>query len=84
MGIDSISKLDTIIEKNKENYFEISYRNFIGFLRTVMLIHDADEYFNKAWRNDWTILDIKDYEYLKVYIDNIDELIHIYDIIIDP
>lgn len=54
-GIDSLDKLDKLID---ENFLDLlnkytNTRTAAGFLRRAMMYHDVDKYFTKAWRKHW-------------------------------
>jgi hypothetical protein len=64
MGIDSLAKLETIIPKDFVKKAPSSYAhsieqgsNFIGVVRDILLIYDADAYFRKAWKHRWKGID---------------------------
>ncbi|WP_170965439.1 hypothetical protein, partial [Bacillus cereus] len=56
-GITRISDLDILINKN--NMIEIvkqkknTYKTFAGALRQLMIMEDAEKYFEKAYQGDW-------------------------------
>ncbi len=62
MGIETLDKLENIIP---EDYIEKRLRvrarwfdeSFVGEIRNILLIHDAERYFAKAWRGAWHGLD---------------------------
>lgn len=58
-GIDVIEDLDKLIDKSPSDFF-IDSRNFMGYLRELMMLNDADKYFKFAWNNNW-ISDSKDH-----------------------
>lgn len=61
MGINSLEKLDAIFPKDFAKkvgsfYSQFERTTFLGLLRYVLMIHDADTYFKKAWKTRWTAL----------------------------
>lgn len=57
MGIDNLETLDRMFPKDYERKARTAYVkgkiNFTGILVDVLLIHDADAYFKKAWNDNW-------------------------------
>lgn len=55
MGINKLKELDEIIPKDYEaKSLEFKcFENVVGNLRNIMIIYNAKEYFEKAWREAW-------------------------------
>jgi ppGpp synthetase/RelA/SpoT-type nucleotidyltranferase len=57
-GISTLAELDTIVPTELPSQPHLlAGTNFIGLLRDLMIIRDADRYFATAWRHDWTAVD---------------------------
>lgn len=59
MGIDTLEQLENVIPKDfneaeKKNLSEDNPNSFLGILRGIMIIHDPETYFRKAWREGWS------------------------------
>ncbi|EJS13675.1 MULTISPECIES: GTP pyrophosphokinase [Bacillus cereus group] len=54
-GIYSLSDLDKLIGDNT-NKFNVN-TNFIGLLRNIMILNDAEKYFTDAWDCKWDFID---------------------------
>lgn len=72
MGIDSLENLDAILPKDfgevvRQVYSTFERTSFLGLLRYILMIYDADTYFQKAWKNRWNILDIHSMELMQEY-----------------
>jgi putative GTP pyrophosphokinase len=78
MGIDSIEKLDNIVPVGYigNPLLPNVKDNFLGLLRNILLIYDADAYFEKAWRFDsWNTLEKNYLGLLKSYNPNIENIL---------
>lgn len=57
MGITTLSQLDSIISPQIDTYITNRLPNrrysYIGTLRDAMILHDADDYFQKAHKDHW-------------------------------
>ena len=65
-GIETLDNLDKIIDDKvlkKLRWPEKS--NYLGALRDVMMVADAEKYFEKAWQNHWNCMSKEDYETIK-------------------
>lgn len=77
-GITTLEELDKIIPKDLEKKL-VEYKedgNFIGLIRSILMINDADKYFNQSWKNHWGILNPNSESLLKSFeidIKKIDE-----------
>lgn len=60
MGINTLEELENIMPKDfserKSKYLSIE-ENFGSILRDILIIHDADAYFRKSWKDKWQGLD---------------------------
>jgi putative GTP pyrophosphokinase len=85
MGIDSLEQLENIIPKDfaetEAKYLSGNYPiSFLGILRDIMIVHDAETYFRKAWRKRWSGID-RDTHYLyKAYGVDIQKYAEQYDL----
>lgn len=82
-GIDTLEDLKEIIGDDI-NKFIYDFTTFLGLLRDIMIIHDADKYFTDCWNNNWDGISTDDYTF---YADNgvaIDKIIDEYDLSIYP
>lgn len=81
-GIFRLSDLDKIIKQNEmEDYFIFGEtNNFLGLLRSIMLLDDAERYFKMAWNKNWKGIDEETIEKLREHRINIDELVRRYDL----
>lgn len=53
-GIDTIEALDIIMSPILEKHaMYLSGRNYLGFLRDIMVISDAETYFKNSWKKDY-------------------------------
>jgi putative GTP pyrophosphokinase len=55
LGINTLAELDKVIRPDLI-VFESKYQSgqtFAGLLRDIMIIHDPDSYFSKAWKSHW-------------------------------
>jgi putative GTP pyrophosphokinase len=64
MKIDDLAKLESIIPidfaERAGPYYErnvMEGSNFLGLMRDILIIYDAETYFNKAWRGKWSFMD---------------------------
>jgi len=56
-GISTLAELDNIVPVDLPRQTDlIKNFRFAGLVRDVMIIHDADRYFGKAWERHWTRL----------------------------
>lgn len=80
MDIHTLADLEAIIPPELvEKITEAGLSNYTGALRDVMIIHDGERYFEKAWNGHWQFTDQKridfwrengvDVEYLKDWIE---------------
>jgi hypothetical protein len=69
MGINTLNELDNIIDKIVEtknvSIEEIATgsTNFVGLIRSIMIIHDPEKYFENAWQRKWFGVENDDIEY---------------------
>ncbi len=71
MGINTLDDLNKIIPKKFKEILQIDNEenNFIGVVRDIMIIHDTDSYFKKAWKKHWRSLSKLDTIYSAYNID---------------
>ena len=71
MGINTLEELEKVIPKDfmeKKSKYISEGATFMGLLRSILMIHDIDTYFQKAWKETWgsihpeTVLFLKEYE----------------------
>ena len=57
-GIRNLKEIEKIINQEYLDYLLDSNRhiNITGFLRNTMILKDAQKYFNKCYKNSWTVL----------------------------
>ncbi len=55
LGIKTIEELDKIIPEDFEQQVVKleKYTNYCGMARQIMIIHDPEAYFTKAWKKAW-------------------------------
>ena len=58
-GIRTLQQLDDIVPEGLEgDYLNLVYKpNFVGVVRDILLISDAEKYFEKSWRESWNCID---------------------------
>jgi len=85
MGISTLEELDhkipeDIMEKIRLHYPPIDpyQQTFLGILRDILILCDADAYFSKAWKNKWQGIDNSAVSFLLSYGINIRKHIKIY------
>lgn len=83
MGIKTLKQLDEIIP-SKIKKFSIEYKkrgsNFAGIIRNILIIHDVDAYFKKAWNRNWTLMDTISINRYKEFGINIESYLKKYNI----
>ncbi len=63
MEITTLKELENVIPKDfikiKSSYLSTTvYKDtFLGILRDILIIHNADTYFEKAWKHKWSTVD---------------------------
>jgi ppGpp synthetase/RelA/SpoT-type nucleotidyltranferase len=77
MGIDSLKKLDDIIPKDfaeRARSFYLAFQqriedqsSFSSIIIDILIIYDADLYFQKAWNNRWQCIDWETVELICAY-----------------
>lgn len=85
MGIKTLHDLDIIIphnfaEKESKHKPRDSPGTFLGLLRDIMIIHDPNKYFTKAWKRRWAAMDRSFVPLCKEYKVNIKKYIKEYDL----
>lgn len=81
MGITTLAELDAIIQEDMLEKLDIQRNgtNYLGILRDIMIIYDANRYFESAWCNHWHDIE-ENLEYLKHFGINISDLVKKYKI----
>lgn len=86
MGIVSLEQLDNVIPKDfveteaKHLPSSVPFYNFLGILRDIMIVHDAETYFAKAWRSRWNGFDRNTLSLYETYGVDIQKYIDQYDL----
>lgn len=83
LGIDTIGKLDEKIPAGYiDNAMLVSGADtFLGLVRNILLIYDANTYFEKAWKEfNWNTLDRGSFNLIKSYNPNIENILRKYNI----
>lgn len=66
MGIRTLKELDTGIPSNFDTFErKAAGDNFAGLLRNIMIIRDAERYFEKAWNKHWNLIGNENVELLQ-------------------
>ncbi|GMK46894.1 hypothetical protein PghCCS26_40230 [Paenibacillus glycanilyticus] len=82
-GITRLSELNGIISRDLGTYVEYS-NNYLGLLRQIMVINDAEKYFKDAWNRHWDGVEEDYLDYLKsIGINNIEDILRKYGIKVD-
>jgi hypothetical protein len=72
LGIVKLSSLNDIILESYINYLKEHngyFSNFLGVIRDILIINNADMYFEKAWKRKWGIDAKREYIYQDFGID---------------
>lgn len=69
MGINTLDELNKILSKSiynalVEKYSQDAQTTILGVIRDIMILHDSEKYFSTAWKNNWTVLGKKDFDFL--------------------
>jgi ppGpp synthetase/RelA/SpoT-type nucleotidyltranferase len=84
MGINNIAELDNIIPKDyiekKPKYFIPTWDHLGLIIRDILIIHDCNAYFNKAWKKKWFNIDKTDVDFYKSYGIDFDKYVKHYDL----
>jgi putative GTP pyrophosphokinase len=70
MGFEKLEELDSQIPSDlnkKIIQFVSDQENYIGLLRTILMVIDVDKYFSQAWKNKWQGIDHNTVSVLKAY-----------------
>jgi len=85
MGIRTLKELDSGIPSNFDTFEgKAAVDNFAGLLRNVMIILDADRYFEKAWNKHWNLMGNESVELLEEFGIDMSSLAEKYHIVISP
>jgi len=81
-GIETLEQLDSIIPEDFsiKATKECQDSNFIGILRTIMIINDINKYFERSWNRGWTSTDIDSIATLNNYKVDYQSVFQKYDI----
>lgn len=83
-GINTLKDLDNIIPADLPQkmieYNDFEDNNFVGLIRSVLMIYDAKKYFDKCWKNDWTIISKSGMEMIIFYNKHAKSIFHHYNI----
>lgn len=86
MGINTLKKLDDTIQgipnEDLRKLIEKG-QNYAGLLRTIMIVTDVEKYFKDAWNDSWQSMPKYMAEFLKTYVENIEDIINKYEIELD-
>lgn len=68
-GISTLSELDSIIPTDFEKRLlkGAESSTFVGILRDIMLINDAERYFQNVWDASWDVISPESLDFLKSY-----------------
>ena len=81
MKISTLAQLDKIISSEFIDYLSShGETNFVGILRDIMIIHDGNLFFSKAWGRKWNGIDEDSYALYKHFDSKIDALIDKYEL----
>ncbi|MGT8955789.1 GTP pyrophosphokinase [Bacillus cereus] len=81
-GIHTLEDLKEIIGDDINKFIHRS-TTFLGLLRDIMIIQDADKYFSECWNNNWDGISADDYTFYAKNGVSIDRIIDEYDIYLD-
>ncbi len=70
-GLNTIRELNKIVRPEyEEEIRKAGWRSLDGILRNIMILHDADRYFTKAWNPSMNQMNRKNYElYRRFHVD---------------
>ena len=76
-GVNTLQDLDDIIPKDltKKMIEASETTNYLGLLRSIMMIVDIKKYFNQCWQNNWSVISKSSREVLTSYNIPIDEYV---------
>lgn len=71
MGITALEDLERIIPQNfvetKSRYIRPGKTTYTALLRDIMIIHNADQYFQKAWKKHWDEAEVEDAQFFEQF-----------------
>ena len=90
MGINTLKDLDEIIpddyeERARKLFKAMQSEDFVeiflmGPIRDIMMIHDVDKYFKKAWKSHWQGIHRNTLDFLKSYGVDLKEYVRVYNL----
>lgn len=67
-GLQTLADFDALIEKNSEALENLySEKTYVGFVRDVLLLENAERYFLDCWNNNWQIMNESSFSFHKKY-----------------
>lgn len=67
MNVITLADLDNIIKElvgeDVNKLILIEYTNYIGLIRHILILKYKEEYFEKAWRNSWQMIEYEELEF---------------------
>jgi hypothetical protein len=85
MGIRTLKDLDkAILPGLEEAETKLSKDSLAGLLRNIMIILDADRYFETAWKHHWDSMDPEDAKLLEGFGVRVTRLARKYGIAVQP
>lgn len=85
-GINTLEELDAIIPNDfatqYQNLQKVNKCTFLGFLRHIMIVNDAEKYFKNSWRASWIGISSHTIKLLRHYNIPIDKYVKKYKILI--
>lgn len=80
-GLDIIKELNELVSPEFVNELQkMEWRSLDGIIRNLLIINDADKYFEKVWNPKWNLMNRKNYELYKRFRLDIDRICDKYDI----
>lgn len=78
--INTLKDLDLIVPKNfskdcLNNTVNYRIRSFSGLIRTIMMIKNAEKYFETCWKGNWVVIDKSNVDYIRKYNSKIESII---------
>lgn len=79
-GIITLKDLDNLINKHIDKNLDEIETNFLGILRTYMMVEDSKKYFEKSWKRKWLYIGYKKVKMISKYNVDIENDLNEYDI----